>query len=101
MSIFTVNLKNRTFISKIRISKVTDYVALNLFHNCSLLRLPVNLQWGGKVISETVAWFQHETDPTKNSNVFEVAQKLVQKYFPGQYQFFTTFWAIYYKLDFV
>ena len=30
MSIFTVFLKNRNFISKIRISKVTDYAALNL-----------------------------------------------------------------------
>ena len=27
---FTVFLKNRNFISKIRISKVTDYVALNI-----------------------------------------------------------------------
>ena len=29
MSIFTVLLKNRSFISKIRRSKVTDYAALN------------------------------------------------------------------------
>ena len=29
LSIFTVFLKNRNFISKIRISKVTDYAALN------------------------------------------------------------------------
>ena len=29
LSIFTVFLKNRTFISKIRRSKVTDYAALN------------------------------------------------------------------------
>ena len=30
MSIFTVFLKNRKFISKIRISKVTDYAALKV-----------------------------------------------------------------------
>ena len=30
LSIFTVFLKNRKFISKIRISKVTDYAALKL-----------------------------------------------------------------------
>ena len=29
LSIFTVFLKNRNFISKIRISKVTDYAALS------------------------------------------------------------------------
>ena len=29
---FTVFLKNRKFISKIRISKVTDYAALNRIH---------------------------------------------------------------------
>ena len=31
MSIFTVFLKNRNFISKIRLSKVTDYAALTTF----------------------------------------------------------------------
>ena len=41
------------------------------------------------MISETVNWFQYETDPTKNSNVFEVAQKLVQKHFPGLYHILT------------
>ena len=30
MSIFTVFLKNRNFIAKIRISKVTDYAALTM-----------------------------------------------------------------------
>ena len=29
---FTVFLKNRNFISKIRISKVTDYAALNILY---------------------------------------------------------------------
>ena len=30
LNIFTVFLKNRNYISKIRISKVTDYAALSL-----------------------------------------------------------------------
>ncbi|XP_069134071.1 deubiquitinating protein VCPIP1-like [Argopecten irradians] len=46
---------------------------------------PVTLQWSGKVVEEKVAWFQYETDPTMNSNVFQVAQKLVQKHFPGEF----------------
>ena len=36
LSIFTVFLKNRNFISKIRISKVTDYAALRLNYHVSL-----------------------------------------------------------------
>lgn len=46
-------------------------------------RFPITLEWNGKVIKEKVYWFQYETDVTMNSNVFEVAQALVQKHFPG------------------
>ena len=41
------------------------------------------MEWNGQVVSEKVAWFQYETDNSYNSNVFEVAQKMVQKHFPG------------------
>ena len=37
LSIFTVFLKNTNFISKIRISKVTDYAALSMFKLMNLL----------------------------------------------------------------
>ncbi|KAK3576161.1 hypothetical protein CHS0354_039827 [Potamilus streckersoni] len=47
--------------------------------------IPITLQWGGKVISEKVAWFQYESDPGLNSNVYDVAQALVQKHFPGEF----------------
>ena len=36
-------------------------------------------------MSETVYWFQYEQDPSLNSNVYDVAAKLVQKHFPGEF----------------
>lgn len=48
------------------------------------------MEWNGEVVSEKVVWFQYESDITLNSNVFEVAQKLVQKHFPGIY---TSAWS--------
>ncbi|KAF3698549.1 Deubiquitinating protein VCIP135 [Channa argus] len=46
---------------------------------------PITLEWGGRVVRETVYWFQYETDPTLNSNVYDVAMKLVTKHFPGEF----------------
>ncbi|KAK3102693.1 hypothetical protein FSP39_013188 [Pinctada imbricata] len=46
---------------------------------------PISLEWNGQVVAEKVVWFQYESDPTLNSNVFEVAQSLVQKHFPGEF----------------
>lgn len=43
------------------------------------------MEWGGKTVSETVYWFQYERDPSLNSNVYDVATKLVQKHFPGEF----------------
>lgn len=45
--------------------------------------LPIVLEWGPKVIKEKVTWFQNESDPLLNSNVYTVASSLVQKHFPG------------------
>ncbi|XP_013409530.1 deubiquitinating protein VCIP135 [Lingula anatina] len=47
--------------------------------------LPLVLEWNGKVIPEKVYWFQHEEDSSLNSNVFDVAQRVVQKHFPGEF----------------
>lgn len=44
---------------------------------------PISMEWNGEAVAEKVVWFQHETDDSLNSNVFEVAQKMVQKHFPG------------------
>lgn len=46
---------------------------------------PITLEWGGRVVRETVYWFQYEADPSLNSNVYDVAMKLVTKHFPGEF----------------
>lgn len=46
---------------------------------------PINLDWNGRTVRETVYWFQYETDVTLNSNVYDVAMKLVTKHFPGEF----------------
>uniref|UniRef100_A0A3B4BF77 Deubiquitinating protein VCPIP1 n=1 Tax=Periophthalmus magnuspinnatus TaxID=409849 RepID=A0A3B4BF77_9GOBI len=46
---------------------------------------PITLEWAGRVVRETVYWFQYETDPSLNSNVYDVAMKLVTKHFPGEF----------------
>ncbi|XP_030630320.1 deubiquitinating protein VCIP135 [Chanos chanos] len=46
---------------------------------------PITLEWGGRMVRETVYWFQYETDPSLNSNVYDVAMKLVTKHFPGEF----------------
>lgn len=51
----------------------------------SLISFPISLEWGGKTVTETVYWFQYEQDPSLNSNVYDVASKLVQKHFPGEF----------------
>ncbi|XP_033112608.1 deubiquitinating protein VCIP135-like [Anneissia japonica] len=45
----------------------------------------VDFSWKGQKIEETVAWFQDESDPSLNSNAFQIATSLVQKYFPGEF----------------
>ena len=46
--------------------------------------IPLKLEWGGKVVTEAVEWFQNESDPSLNSNVYQEAEALVQKHFPGK-----------------
>ncbi|XP_053322977.1 deubiquitinating protein VCPIP1 isoform X2 [Spea bombifrons] len=46
---------------------------------------PITLEWGGRVVRETVYWFQYESDVALNSNVYDVAMKLVTKHFPGEF----------------
>lgn len=46
-------------------------------------QIPIILEWNDKVIHEVVTWFQNESDPTLNSNVYEVSAEVVQKHFPG------------------
>ncbi|KAM9323520.1 deubiquitinating protein VCPIP1 isoform 2-T2 [Pholidichthys leucotaenia] len=46
---------------------------------------PITLEWSGRVVRETVYWFQYEAEPALNSNVYDVAMKLVTKHFPGEF----------------
>ncbi|XP_056913214.1 deubiquitinating protein VCPIP1 isoform X1 [Takifugu flavidus] len=46
---------------------------------------PITLEWGGRQVRETVYWFQYEMDSALNSNVYDVAMKLVTKHFPGEF----------------
>ncbi|XP_026993689.1 deubiquitinating protein VCPIP1 isoform X1 [Tachysurus fulvidraco] len=46
---------------------------------------PITLEWGGRVVRETVYWFQYELDLALNSNVYDVAMRLVTKHFPGEF----------------
>ncbi|KAG8133660.1 hypothetical protein E2320_011437 [Naja naja] len=46
---------------------------------------PITLEWAGRVVRETVYWFQYESDLSLNSNVYDVAMKLVTKHFPGEF----------------
>ena len=48
-------------------------------------RVPLSLSWGGKTISLDVHWFQYESDPSRNSNVYQVANKVVSDQFPGEF----------------
>ena len=49
----------------------------------SSFSVPVTLDWGDRSVEETVFWFQHESDPSLNSNAFDIAHLLVQKHYPG------------------
>lgn len=46
-------------------------------------QITVSLEWNHKVVKDTVAWFEHESDPALNSNVYSVASEVVNKHFPG------------------
>ena len=58
-------------------------VSTLLYSHTCFHRFPITLEWNGKVVAEKVIWFQYESDVSLNSNVFQVAQGLVQKHFPG------------------
>jgi len=54
-------------------------------YDCLPEAFPITLEWGGRVVRETVYWFQYEVDVALNSNVYDVAMKLVTKHFPGEF----------------
>ncbi len=48
-------------------------------------RVPLKLTWGGCSKEISAHWFQYESDPARNSNVYEVAQKALNDNFPGEF----------------
>jgi deubiquitinating protein VCIP135 len=50
-----------------------------------LFRVNLSLSWGGKTKAIDVYWFQYESDPARNSNVYQVASKAVGDHFPGEF----------------
>ena len=36
------------------------------------------------MIGEKVAWFEGESDPALNSNVYQTANQIIVKHFPGE-----------------
>ncbi|KAK0151668.1 Deubiquitinating protein VCIP135 [Merluccius polli] len=54
-------------------------------YDCLPEAFPITLEWAGRVVRETVYWFQYEVDVALNSNVYDVAMKLVTKHFPGEF----------------
>ena len=57
-----------------------------VFDACACaFRVPLSLTWGGRTISIEVYWFQYESDASRNSNVYQVANKAVSDHFPGEF----------------
>lgn len=48
-------------------------------------KIPVTLEWNSQKKEDVVFWFQNESEPSNNSNAFELSQKIVQKHFPGEF----------------
>ena len=49
------------------------------------IQIPIKLEWEDEEIDDVVSWFQHESDPSLNSNAFALAQQKVQEHFPGSF----------------
>ncbi len=71
---------------------IINQASLNLSsHNCLTRtctpphRVPLKLSWAGRAKEISVHWFQFESDPDRNSNVYEVGQKAVNDNFPGEF----------------
>ena len=46
-------------------------------------RIPLSLTFGNRTVQLTVHWFQRESDPERNSNAYDIAQKVINDHFPG------------------
>ena len=51
----------------------------------SLNRLRLPLSWNNQSVEAEVYWFEGESDPSLNSNAYNIASHVVEKYFPGEF----------------
>ncbi|XP_039287040.1 deubiquitinating protein VCPIP1-like [Nilaparvata lugens] len=47
--------------------------------------ITVRLEWQGRVVTDSVAWYQYESQPHLNSNAYHLASKMLHKHFPGEF----------------
>lgn len=47
------------------------------------LKLSISFEWKSRFIVEEVSWFQDESDPTLNSDPYQIAAFIIHKHFPG------------------
>jgi deubiquitinating protein VCIP135 len=47
--------------------------------------LPLRLDWQGEVKEVSLYWFEGESDPSLNSNAYQLASEVVNKHFPGEF----------------
>lgn len=47
--------------------------------------LPIRMEWQGETKEARVYWFEGESDPSLNSNAYQLASDAVNKHFPGEF----------------
>ena len=51
----------------------------------SLLRVPIRLEFNQRQVDTKIAWFQDDSNPSLNSNAYDIAGKIVNEFFPGDF----------------
>ncbi|KAI6647342.1 Deubiquitinating protein [Oopsacas minuta] len=49
------------------------------------LEIPIRLEFNQRQVDTKVAWFQDDSDPNLNSNAYDIAGKIVNEYYPGEF----------------
>ena len=48
-------------------------------------RVPIRLEFNQRQVDTKIAWFQDDSDPSLNSNAYDIAGKIVNEFFPGDF----------------
>jgi len=49
------------------------------------IKVPIAFEWNEQEVDELVYWFQNESVPSMNSNAYQIAQEMVEEYFPSTF----------------